>query len=126
MTRQKTLRLCYWASTGVFCFFMLYAAYTYLTDERMREGFTHLGYPSYFRLELAVAKILGVAALLLPCPAKLKEWAYAGFTFTLISAFIAHLSSGDDASRFMMPVVMGAILYASYVCLQKLGRNNLF
>ncbi|HXC65627.1 MAG TPA: DoxX family protein, partial [bacterium] len=94
--------------------------------ERMREGFTHLGYPSYFRLELAVAKILGVAALLLPCPAKLKEWAYAGFTFTLISAFIAHLSSGDDASRFMMPVVMGAILYASYVCLQKLGRNNLF
>ena len=125
MAKPAALKFCYWICTGIFSLFMLFAAYSYLTNEQMVAGFNHLGFPSYFREELAAAKFLGVLALLLPCPARLREWAYAGFTFTLISAFIAHLSSGDDASRFMMPVVMGAILAGSYLCLHKLGRNNL-
>ena len=33
--------------------------------------------------------------LLAPVPARLKEWAYAGFAITLGSALIAHLSVGD-------------------------------
>ena len=38
----------------------------------------------------------GVAALLVPMvPARLKEWAYAGFAITLVSALIAHLAVGD-------------------------------
>jgi hypothetical protein len=46
-------------------------------------------------VELALAKLLGVALLLAPVPARLKEWAYAGFAFTLGSALIAHLAVGD-------------------------------
>jgi hypothetical protein len=30
-----------------------------------------------------------------PVPARLKEWAYAGFAITLASALIAHFSVGD-------------------------------
>jgi uncharacterized membrane protein YccC len=46
-------------------------------------------------VELSWAKFLGVAVLLAPVPARLKEWAYAGFAITLTSALIAHISLGD-------------------------------
>jgi hypothetical protein len=47
----------------------------------MKGAFTHLGYPGYFRIELTVAKALGVLALLLPgVPRKAKEFAYFGFS----------------------------------------------
>ena len=42
-----------------------------------------------------MAKLLGVVLLLAPVPARLKEWAYAGFAITLGSALIAHLAVGD-------------------------------
>jgi DoxX-like family len=38
------------------------------------EAFTQLGFPDYFRVELAWAKLLGVVLLLAPVPARLKEW----------------------------------------------------
>src|SRR5258706_15095472 len=41
------------------------------------------------------AKLLGVVLLLARGPARLKEWAYAGFAITLGSALIAHLSVAD-------------------------------
>jgi hypothetical protein len=37
------------------------------------QAFTHLGFPGYFRVELSWAKILGVALLLAPVPARLRE-----------------------------------------------------
>jgi hypothetical protein len=46
-------------------------------------------------VELSWAKLIGVALLLAPVPARLKEWAYAGFAIDLASALIAHLSVGD-------------------------------
>ena len=55
----------------------------------------HLGFPDYFRVELSWAKLLGVVLLLAPVAARLKEWAYAGFAITLVSALIAHLAVGD-------------------------------
>ncbi len=46
--------------------------------------------PDYFRIELSWAKFAGLAALLVPMvPARLKEWAYAGFAIKLVSALIA-------------------------------------
>ena len=57
----------------------------------MAEAFTHLGFPDYFRVELSWAKLLGVVLLLAPVPARLKEWAYAGFAISLGSALIALL-----------------------------------
>jgi len=31
---------------------MIFSAYYYLTKEAMQQGFHHLGYPDYFRVEL--------------------------------------------------------------------------
>ena len=52
----------------------------------------------YFKAELTIAKILGVLALVIPAvPVKVKEFAYAGFAITLVSAAIAHFGRGDAA-----------------------------
>jgi len=87
----------------------------YLTSEQMSAAFHHLGYPDYFRIELAIAKLLGAAALLLPIPARIKEWAYAGFGITFVSAFIAHTSSGDPMAAAAAPVIALLVLAGSYV-----------
>jgi hypothetical protein len=62
-------------------------------------NFAHLGYPQYVRIVLGVAKALGVVALLWPGTALLKEWAYAGFGFVWIGAFVAHTLARDGKSR---------------------------
>jgi len=46
--------------------------------------------------------------------AKLKEWAYAGFTFAWISAFVAHYLAKDGPIAFS-PLVLLLILIVSYV-----------
>ena len=74
---------------------MSFTAYAELRLPQVAEAFTHLGFPAYFRLELSWAKLLGVVLMLVPVPARLKEWAYAGFAINLASALIAHLSMGD-------------------------------
>jgi hypothetical protein len=66
------------------------------------EAFTNLGFPDYFRVELAWAKLLGVVLLLAPVPARLKEWAYAGFAITIGSALIAHFAVGDGPEAWAL------------------------
>ena len=104
----------YWASTGLVSALMLFSAFNYFSSEQMVAAFQHLGFPGYFRVELGIAKIFGVIALLAPFTFKLKEWAYAGFTITFISAFIAHLSSGDPVGVAIAPVIALLFLGVSY------------
>jgi len=76
----KAKTIFYWIVTALFCLEMSFTAYYMLM--RLPEGaqaITRLGFPGYFRMELAWAKFLGVAVLLVPTPARLKELAYAGF-----------------------------------------------
>ena len=69
---------------------------------------------NWFRVELTVAKILGALALLIPTiPNRIKEFAYFGFAITLISAIIAHSSSGDGIAS-LDPIVFLGVLIVSY------------
>ncbi len=112
---MKRDSIIYWVTTGLVCAIMLFSAYGYFTSPDMKAAFVHLGFPSYFREELGIAKILGVLALLVPTvPAKLKEFAYFGFALVFISAIIAHLSSGDGVGAAVMPFVFLGILSVSY------------
>ena len=94
-TTPKTTTIVYWIVTALFCLQMSFTAYAELRLPQVAEAFTHLGFPAYFRVELSWAKLLGVVLMLAPVPARLKEWAYAGFAINLVSALIAHLSVGD-------------------------------
>jgi hypothetical protein len=99
ISRPKGIVIGFWVVTVLLCLQLGFTAYAQLTLPQVAEAFTHLGFPEYFRVELTWAKLLGVVLLLAPVPARLKEWAYAGFAFTLVSALIAHLAVGDGRRR---------------------------
>ena len=115
MITMKKNQIIFWITTGIFSAMMIFSAFSYVTNEEVKEGFVHLGFPDYFRIELAIAKFLGAITLLLPImPDRLKQFAYAGFVINLVSALIAHVSSGDPASVTIMPLVFLGLLLISY------------
>ena len=118
---MKSVKIIYWTTTVLVGVMMLFSTYMYFTAPDVKQGFVHLGFPDYFRVQLAIAKLLGALALLLPfIPARVKEWAYAGFAINFISAFIAHIASGDPVGGSLFPLVLLAILAASYISKEKL------
>jgi hypothetical protein len=118
----------YWITTGLVCAVMVFSAINFNLKNPlgpMKGAFTHLGYPSYFRIELTVAKLLGVAALLIPIvPRKVKEFAYAGFAITLASAGIAHFSVGDPILFVVDPLLFLVILIVSYRYFDRIRGNG--
>jgi hypothetical protein len=107
--RLKAVVIGFWIATAFFCLQMAFTAYAQLRLPQVAEAFTHLGFPGYFRVELACAKLLGVVLLLLPVPPRLKEWVYAGFAIDLASALIAHLAVGDGAQAWGWAAVTGVL-----------------
>src|SRR5215813_9737069 len=83
MPRSRAIVIGFWFVTVLFCLQMGFTAYAQLRLPQVAGMFTHLGFPDYFRVELSWAKFFGIALLLAPAPAWLKEWAYAGFAITL-------------------------------------------
>ncbi len=105
----------YWIATGLFCAVLLFSGVAHLARaEAMVESMTHLGYPVYVMTLLGIAKLLGVAALLIPGKPRLKEWAYAGFTFDLLGATASHGFAGDPLSEAIRPVILLALCILSY------------
>lgn len=112
-TRATTIF--YWIATALFCLQIGFTAYAQLRLPQVAQAFVHLGFPAYFRIELSWAKFAGVAALLLPMvPARLKEWAYAGFAINLASALIAHFAVGDGPQAWGWAAGAGVLWALSY------------
>src|SRR5580693_98467 len=109
---SKALVAGFWIVTAVFCLEMSFTAYYELLPQGA-QAFARLGFPAnYFRIELSLAKLVGVAALLVPLvPARFKEWAYAGFAINLVSAIIAHLSI-HDVPQALAPSSITSVLWA--------------
>ncbi len=114
MQRSKGVVIGFWIATGLFCLQMGFTAYAQLQLPQVAEAFTHLGFPAYFRVELSWAKFAGVIILLAPVPARLKEWAYAGFAFTLASALIAHFALGDGVEVWIWAAATAVLWGLSY------------
>lgn len=112
--RPRRLALAFWVVTALFCLQIGFTAYAQLRLPAVAQAFTHLGFPAYFRIELAWAKLVGVALLLAPVPPRLKEWAYAGFAFVLGSALIAHLAVGDGPDAWSWAAATGVLWGLSY------------
>ena len=114
LTIPRARTLLYWAVTALFSLQMGFTAYAQLRLPQVAEAFTHLGFPAYFRVELSWAKLLGVALMLAPVPARLKEWAYAGFAINVASALIAHISMGDGPEAWGWAAATGVLWGLSY------------
>ena len=120
MTRDRRIFVGFWVVTALFCLQMAFTAYAQLMLPQVSDAFTHLGFPAYFRVEVSWAKLVGVLVLLAPAPARLKEWAYAGFAIDLGSALIAHLAVGDGPQAWSWAVVALVIWGGSYALWRRL------
>ena len=115
MTRSRGIVAAFWIVSALFCLQMGFTAYAQLRLPQVAEAFTRLGFPAYFRVQLSWAKVFGVVLLLAPVPARLKEWAYAGFAIDLASAVIAHLSVGDGPEAWGWATGTGVLWALSYL-----------
>ncbi|MDW7694805.1 DoxX family protein [Flammeovirgaceae bacterium SG7u.111] len=118
------MNIIYWASTSLLSIMMLWSAFTYIFSQATIEGVRELGFPDFFRIELAVLKIIGVIVLLLPnIPTQMKEWAYAGFGLFLITAFVAHIAHKDSIGISLILIFFFALLIVSNIYMHKLNFN---
>ena len=115
--------IAYWIATALLCLQMGFTAYAQMTLPQVAEAFARLGFPDYFRVELSWAKLLAIVVLLTPVPARLKEWAYAGFAITIVSALIAHWSVGDGVDAWGWAAGTGVLWGFSYLLWSRMQPN---
>jgi hypothetical protein len=108
-------KLAYWIPTGLLVLnFVFGGLSTLLKAESSLEVFRRLGYPDYFATMLGVAQLLAAAALLVPVPRTLREWAYAGLSFDAIAAGISLLAIGMSVYHLGFPVIVLVLLFVSH------------
>jgi DoxX-like family len=116
----KAAKIVFWITTSlIFLFEGVMPALTSQT-EMAKEGIAHLGYPAYFGAMLVVFKVLGAITLIIPqIPARVKEWAYAGFAIDFIAAFVSHAAVDGLGFDSFFPLIVFAVLIASYLTYHK-------
>jgi hypothetical protein len=123
---MKQTKIIFWTATVIiFLFETVMPALTFNT-ELAKSGISHLGFPAYFGSMLIIFKILGGLTLIIPSiPARVKEWAYAGFAFNFISASVAHAAVDGFNFQTFFPLIIFGILIASYISWHKLNQPAL-
>ena len=93
-------------------------------SEMAKEGIRHLGYPDYFGVMLAVFKVLGSLTLIIPqIPARIKEWAYAGFALDFIAACVSTMAIDGVSGMAFFPLIVFAVLIISYIYYHKINSS---
>lgn len=117
---KKTINIIYWITTSLILAMMLFsAASSFMENPEGAKMMAAIGYMPYVLHLLAVAKVLGVIAILTPGFPRLKEWAYAGFTFDLIGATYSFYASGFPFKDWAFMLLLIAILACSYIFYHK-------
>jgi DoxX-like family len=113
---MKRINLAYWIVTALFSAFMIFSSIGGITLNEQAVAYLHdhMGYPLYFIQIISVAKILGAIAILLPLPARVKEWAYFGFFIDLVVAVFSFIALGDPVAQWAPMFLFIAVLLAAY------------
>ena len=121
----KTIRVTYWALNIIFCLFHVMDAGGGLAKAKAGvDAMNAMGYPIYLMVFLAVRKLLGVVALLQNKYKTIKEWAFAGFSFTLIGAAVSHICVNDPVLFIVMPIVFLVLLFTLYYFWRKMEQTT--
>jgi len=119
---MKINNIVYYISTALASFPLLMGAGNYIFNNEMIQGaFTSLGFPIWLIYPMAIAKILGVAAIWIPAvPKWLREWAYAGIFFNVILAAGAHMAVSDGSQGFAI-IALVMVIVSRYTLSRKEG-----
>ena len=117
---MKKLNIIYWITTSLILLLMLWSAIgSFMSNPEGQKMMDAMGYKPYVFHFLAVAKILGIIAILTPGFPKIKEWAYAGFTFDLLGATYSMYASNFPISNWAPMFVFIGLLACSYIFYHK-------
>ena len=105
---SKTTNLLYWIFTILFAGLMIFTAVPNLLKSRESIQLIHdsLGYPIYFIPYIGLTKLLGSIAILIPGLKKIKEWAYAGLFFDLVSSVYSGIAAYGKFDPMMLMMLI--------------------
>jgi hypothetical protein len=117
---MKAINITYWVFTILLILLMGFSAVSsFMPSPEGIAMMKHIGYPYSVLTLLSIGKILGIIVILIPGFPRLKEWAYAGFTFDLVGAIHAGLAAGDPIGQWA-PVILGLVfVFGSYIFYHK-------
>jgi hypothetical protein len=108
---KKRNKIIYWVSTIWLALGMVSTGIVQLLKHQAEvEMFAQLGYPVYLLTIIGFWKIIGSIVVLVPKLPLLKEWAYAGFFFTMSGAILSHLAQGHYSMGQLFPPLLLLIL----------------
>jgi hypothetical protein len=112
---SKRNKIIYWIATVWLSLGMLSSGIVQLLGVQTEVEFIiKMGYPGYFLTLLGIWKILGVIVVLAPKLPLLKEWAYAGFFFSMSGAVFSHVALGAAMSEIFPPLLLLVLTIVSW------------
>ncbi|AYL97625.1 DoxX family protein [Mucilaginibacter celer] len=119
--KTKTVKTIYWIGAVLTATWFAASGLGELTNNPFVWGITvKLGYPPHFIYILGVAKLAGVAVLLVPNKLlRLKEWVFAGIFFDIIFAFLSKLAVLNFAAT-ADAIVAFTMVTVTYIMFRKL------
>ena len=115
-TNSNMRLIAFWSVTGLLTFILAFSGIGALTrQDFLIEAMQSINFPLYVMNILGTAYVLAALAIILPGLPNLKEWAYAGVVFAMISAFVSHVSIGDTFANMAPPLVILCITAVSYM-----------
>ncbi len=122
---MKKYKIMFWVATSLIFITQVVLELVAYFNGAAVSGIVSFGYPAYFAVMLVVAKVLGGIALIIPnIPKTIKEWAYAGFTFDFIAAFISMWVVTGFTVYLLFPVIALIVLFVSYYSFHKLNQTR--
>jgi len=118
MEGTKKNRIIYWIFTIWMALGMVSTGLGQLFKQKTgaagADSIAHLGYPVYFLTIIGLWKILGSIVALAPKLPVLKEWAYAGFFFTMTGAVISHIIMRDTITDILPALLLLTLTLISW------------
>lgn len=112
---SKRNKIIYWVSTLWLALGMVSTGGVQLMGVKEEIDFVvKLGYPPYFLTLLGAWKILGAIAVLVPRFPLVKEWAYAGFFFSMSGAIYSHLAFGNPVKDIFPSLLLLTLTIVSW------------
>lgn len=121
---MKSLKITFWISTILLAILVVGVPIALSSEHYAQETIVDLGYPDYFGPMIAVFNVVGSIVLLVPFfKSGVKEWAYAGFAFSMIAALVSEIVVKTFTVETLAPVLGMALLLTSWISYDKMQRR---